>query len=107
VISLAHLVVLRAEAGALTRDDVDAVPRAQFRIWFSDLSPHCPDRRELPVERRPANALNVEIGSPQPRCMRRSPDGRGAAWMMSGGSMLAYGCCSERACPRAARGGAP
>ncbi len=62
----------------------------------------CPYRRELRTPRRPVNGLNVEIGSPQDRCMLRSPDGRGLAWVLSGGSALAYGYCYPNSCPRGA-----
>lgn len=62
-------------------------------------------RRELcgscvePVlERRPVNGLCVEIGSPAARCKLKSPDGRGLAWLLSGGSVLAYGLC-RMPCP--------
>jgi len=68
----------------------------------------CPSRRELEVERRPGNALNIEVGTPLPRCTEKSPDGRGMAWVWSGGSLLAYGTCSASECPRlkpAASGG--
>lgn len=59
------------------------------------------DQRIVPeVNRRPANALNVEIGSPAIRCALRSPDGRGAIWLLSGGSPLAYGCCERATCRR-------
>lgn len=59
----------------------------------------CGHRMALAVERRPGNALNVEIGAPAPRCNRKSPDGRGLAWLLSGGDALAYGHCTPRACP--------
>ena len=59
----------------------------------------CPHRRSLPLERRPANALNVEPIQPLDRCMMQCPDGRGAAWSLSGGSILAYGMCTRRSCP--------
>ena len=59
----------------------------------------CPHRMELDVERRPANALNIEIGTPVPRCKLKSPDGRGMIWILSGGSRLAYGVCSN-VCPK-------
>lgn len=59
----------------------------------------CGHRMELAVERRPGNALNVEIGAPVPRCNRKSPDGRGLAWLLSGGDSLSYGHCTPRACP--------
>ena len=70
------------------------------RNWWPELATHCPNRIEPEIERRPVNGLNIEIGSPQPRCSHRSPDGRGLAWLVSGGSVLAYGCCEQRQCPR-------
>jgi hypothetical protein len=59
----------------------------------------CPSRMEPRLERRPGNALNIEIGTPMVRCSRMSPDGRGLAWLLSGGSMLAYGHCTSNSCP--------
>lgn len=65
----------------------------------------CPHRIALSVERRPANALNMEIGTPQPRCRCLTPDEWGAddpravKWIRSGGSALVLGVCSARACP--------
>ena len=60
----------------------------------------CRSHIQPSLERRRANALNIEIGSPLPRCTRKSPDGRGLAWLMSGGSPLSYGHCTPLACPR-------
>lgn len=85
---------------------LDLVPASQWAVnggWWPDLSRHCPSRVQPAVERRPANALNVEIGTPMARCLERSPDGRGLVWWMSGGSVLAYGVCTQRACCRCAK----
>ena len=101
MISLAQLIVDRAAQNLSTTDAFEALPAFQMRVRFDDLCALCPSRIELEVERRPANALNVEIGTPVPRCRLRSPDGRGSAWLLSGGSPLAYGVCSARECPRA------
>jgi hypothetical protein len=67
----------------------------------------CGSRQTLSPERRPANALNVEIGTPQPRCTLQPPDGRGVTkdgstldYLRSGGSILAYGLCTSAACPK-------
>ncbi len=59
----------------------------------------------LDIERRPANALCVEIMTPVPRCTRKLPPhwkGSGASalrWLGSGGSPLVFGRCSP-ICPR-------
>lgn len=64
----------------------------------------CDQRIELGVEGRPANALNVEIGAPLPRCRLKTPgnwqgsDKRAVRWLWSGGSPLVLGPCSSR-CP--------
>ena len=100
MITLAQLIVDRAEAGASVLDEFTKLPAYQLRERFEDLAPLCPSRRCLPIERRPGNALNVEIGAPLPRCAMRSPDGRGLAWLLSGGSLLAYGTCDRSRCPR-------
>jgi hypothetical protein len=65
----------------------------------------CPERIVLGVERRPANALNLEIGAPQDRCRCLTPEEWGAAdpravrWLSSGGSALVLGACTAKACP--------
>lgn len=101
MISLAQLIVDRAEASLPVANAFEALPAFQMRERFDDLCALCPSRLELGIERRPANALNIEIGQPLSRCRLQSPDDRGAAWLLSGGSPLAYGVCSARVCPRA------
>ena len=63
----------------------------------------CPNRIPIALERRPGNALNVEIGQPMDRCRLRTPEHwRGASaarWLASGGSPLVLGICSRGACP--------
>lgn len=95
---IAAVALARAEAGH--RDTINDVPSWQWQIWWGDLRPYCPDALSPPLERRRANALNVEIGQPLQRCKVRSPDGRGLAWLLSGGSPLAYGLCERAHCPR-------
>lgn len=66
----------------------------------------CPHLITLRVERRPGNALNVEIGTPQPRCTLKPPehwadiskDATVLRWLGSGGSPLVLGVCSGE-CP--------
>ena len=80
------------------------VPAGQWAAHgghWAELSLHCGNRVDPGIERRPANALNIEIGSASPRCLFRSPDGRGLAWLLSGGSVLAYGTCVQSCCERA------
>ena len=74
---------------------------------FNAIQAICDARRELRTERRPGNALNVEIGAPLPRCMLQPPDGRGVTidggtldWLRSGGSELDYGICGKANCPK-------
>ena len=76
---IAAVALARAEAGH--RDTINDVPSWQWQIWWGDLRPYCPDALSPPLERRRANALNVEIGQPLQRCKVRSPDGRGLAWL--------------------------
>ena len=70
----------------------------------------CPYQIRVALERRPANALNIEIGTPLPRCRLKPPSewqGRepkaGAdlvtRWLRSGGSALILGIC-ESPCPQ-------
>ena len=79
---------------------INGVPAWQFATYFDLLAPHCPDRLEVDSARRPCNGLNVEIGTPAPRCKQRSPDGRGLAYLLSGGDAIAYGRCHKNACKR-------
>lgn len=70
---------------------------------FARYAAGCPYRIALEVERRPGNALNVEIGTPVARCRskppRHWPAGAGwLRWLASGGSPLVFGPCS-RSCP--------
>lgn len=67
------------------------------------MSAHCPHRIELPTPRRRANALNIEVGTPAPRCGLKEPDhwpnkNMALRWRLSGGSPLVFGLCSEE-CP--------
>lgn len=67
----------------------------------------CPHLIELPTSRRPGNALNVEIGTPAPRCKLKPPKEWPAnnpgvlRWLLSGGTPLVLGCCTPRMCPLA------
>jgi hypothetical protein len=64
----------------------------------------CPYRREIPLERRPANALCIEHFGGLARCVLKLPrhwKGMSAArWLMSGGSALVFGICMQP-CPAA------
>jgi hypothetical protein len=66
---------------------------------WPDLSQYCCNRKQPDTPRRPGNVLNIEVGTPAPRCLFQAPDGRGLAWMLSGGSVLAYGLCLQSNCP--------
>jgi hypothetical protein len=72
---------------------------------FTRYSSGCPHRIALEVPRRPRNALNVEVGTPLPRCRLRPPTHwpeeapSVTRWLLSGGSALMLGLCSCRACP--------
>ena len=66
----------------------------------------CPNRVPGgPVPRRPANALNVEVGRPADRCRLRTPpewgnsDPRATRWLLSGGGPFVLGRCARAACP--------
>ena len=77
----------------------EQVPAWQVKGNWKDAANICGQRVDPSLERRPCNGLNVEIGSPSPRCLSKSPDGRGLLWYFSGGSVLAYGVCSQNDCP--------
>ncbi len=99
--TLAQLVLDRAALGlSPTATDIEAIPAAQWGIYWSDLAALCPSRL-TPEPVRQRNALRVELlPDSGPRCSRQSPDGRGLAWFLSGGNPLSYGACRERGCPR-------
>jgi hypothetical protein len=70
---------------------------------FESFASACKSRIELDTPRRPGNALNIEIGTPAPRCMNKRPDHWGESmtairWLASGGDALVLGVCS-RSCP--------
>ena len=69
--------------------------------WFNELSVHCANRAEIRQEPRFMNRLAIYALSPLPRCLYRSPDGRGLAWLKSGGEVEAYGRCEREHCERA------
>lgn len=83
---------------------IDQVPGHQWAIkggYFNELSTHCCNRVEIQEEPRFMNRLAFYQLTPQPRCLYRSPDGRGLAWLKSGGSVLSYGVCEQEKCERA------
>lgn len=63
----------------------------------------CGSRVQPEVERRPANALNVEIGQAQARCLNKRPEHwpesmSALRWIASGGEALVFGACGGK-CP--------
>ena len=73
---------------------------------FEAYCKECPFRLDLGVERRPGNALNVEVGADAPRCLMKAPKNWGKdapspnRWLASGGSPLVFGKAGSRArCP--------
>lgn len=64
---------------------------------------NCQSRVTIEVERRPANALNIEMGTPAARCLNKKPshwpkDSSALRWIASGGSALVFGPCNAD-CP--------
>lgn len=65
---------------------------------FSVVRESCGARVQPELERRPGNALNVEIGQPQARCINKRPEHwpegvSSLRWLASGGESLVFGCC--------------
>jgi hypothetical protein len=66
---------------------------------------NCPSRVNLGTPARKANALNIEVGQPLPRCMEKPPEHWGPnapsvlRWIGSGGNLLVLGHCDAN-CPR-------
>lgn len=102
--SYAYELLVAIDNGKKPRvDHFNDVPPFQWDIWFSDLAPHCPDRlRDGTPMSLQRNALRCDFAwnDAAPRCGVRSPDGRGLAWVLSGGSPLAYGKCDANQCWR-------
>lgn len=107
MISALQLAIDHYEAGhtAAAQQVLDGMtPGARFQIDvnFDAVRRICQHRRGGEYRARRANALNVEVGAySQDRCMRQSPDGRGAIWLLSGGALEAYGVCCRQGCPLA------
>lgn len=77
------------------------VPPHQWALpggYFDELSEHCNNRKVIHREPRFMNRLAIYTFAPAPRCLYRSPDGRGLAWLKSGGSVLAYEPCEQEHC---------
>ena len=74
------------------------VPRIQIEAWWEDFAPICHQRLSFSTPRG-VSALNTEPQKPADRCKYKSPDGRGLAWLNSGGSGLTYGRCCKVGCP--------
>ena len=73
-------------------------------VDFTETQATCQSRVEIAPLRRPANALNIEIGTPMARCMNKRPSHwtekmTAIRWLASGGEALVLGVCS-RNCPR-------
>lgn len=80
------------------------IPAAQWAMpdgYWSELAPHCANHVLIKQEPRFINRLSINVMTPLPRCLYRSPDGRGLAWLKSGGEVEAYGRCEQAHCERA------
>lgn len=89
---------------------VCSVPPNQWALLgghWNELARHCGNRATVPEEPRFMNRLSINRMTPLPRCLYRSPDGRGLAWLRSGGEVVAYGMCEQSHCERAGNGSAP
>jgi len=69
--------------------------------YWPDLASRCPLRVAVGDGARSSNRLHLDPLTPADRCGDQSPDGRGRAWLDSGGSPLAYGRCARGGCPLA------
>lgn len=98
-LALAHFDNGHAAAGQQVLDSMPAGARWQLDLRFAEVATVC--RHRLAVERqpRPGNRLCIEHVAPAPRCVQQAPDGRGAAWLASGGDVAAYGACCPTGCP--------
>lgn len=107
--TIAHDVVawLERHPAAPAEDKRRALAQVPAWQWatpgghWPDLAAHCCNRAEVPTEPRFMNRLSINRMHPLPRCLFRSPDGRGLAWLASGGEVEAYGRCEQQHCERA------
>lgn len=70
---------------------------------FSVVRESCGSRVQTELQRRPSNALNLEIGQPMARCMNKRPDHwpesmSALRWIGSGGGAFVLGPC-DGLCP--------
>ena len=73
---------------------IDQVPSHQWAArcgHWQELSQHGCNRDEVTRVPRFMNRLIINVMTPLPRCLYRTPDGRGLAWLKSGGEIEAYG----------------
>lgn len=98
-LALDHHAAGRIDACQQTLDGISAGGRWQVELRFDQVATICQHRIEARQEPCPGNRLCIEHVMPAPRCLRQSPDGRGAAWLMSGGDGAAYGPCQLATCP--------
>ena len=99
MIFASQLAVYRAGLGIDVRAEVARLPAWQWADRWPDLAPLC--GASLHVVHRPhRNAWRIEVPQSEPRCLYLSPDGRGTAWIDSGGTVLAYGRCQKAHCYR-------
>lgn len=68
---------------------------------WAELSEHCCNRVEHVQAPRFMNRLSINVMTPLPRCLYRSPDGRDLAYFKSGGEVEAYGRCEQAHCEHA------
>lgn len=83
---------------------LNQIPTWQWALpggYWNDLAPHCCNHVVIHEEPRFMNRLAIYRITPLPRCLYRAPDGRGLAWLKSGGPLEAYGRCEQRYCERA------
>lgn len=66
---------------------------------FNAFKSTCKYKHEAQTTRRRGNHLNIEYMGGGSFCILQSPDDRGAAWLLSGGDIEAYGRCYEYRCP--------
>lgn len=97
----------QGKGGILERFSRLEPPRS--RETFRERAGRCTDRVEVALARRPANALNVEIGKSLDRCRLQTPpewgtaDPRATRWLWSGGSPLILDPCACATCPKGRR----
>ena len=96
----AALMNFKAGNSAVGQQMLDEVRnRALIEVYFDEIRAVCRYRFRAEYEPRRGNVMAFEGDWRMWRCLRQSPDGRGALYWASGGDAAVYGLCCCAGCP--------